>query len=94
MTQKRKDEITEISKEFHSGMIDLFPTIAGSGWMVVDPLSAYLNTCGFLNTLVQLPTNEERPLILVMQFSDGTQFIPAGSDLPMDGVTDWLWINP
>lgn len=28
-----------------------------------------------------------------MTFTDGTKFIPAGSDLPLNGATDWLWIE-
>ena len=90
MTTQQKVEIEEISKGFARGLgIDL----KGSGWLVSDPLSAYLNACGFKNTLSQLPANEKHPLILVMKFLDGTQFIPAGSDLNIEGAKDWLWID-
>lgn len=92
MSQKIKDEITKISKEFAEGFKPEILNISGSGWVIVDPLSAYLNSLGFLNTLSQLPEKEDRPLILFMEFSDGSKFIPAGSDLPIEGATDWLWV--
>lgn len=86
-----REEITKISKEFAEG---LGIEITGSGWLVVDPLSGYLNACGFKNTLHHLPETDERPLILIMQFEDGSKFVPSGSDIPIEGATNWLWINP
>jgi len=54
---------------------------------LIDPLSGYLNICGYENTLSQMPAEENCPLILVMTFKDGTdEFIPAGSDLPFRRV--------
>lgn len=49
MTNKHKEEIEQISREFTKG---LGMEIKGSGWMVVDPLSGYLNACGFKNKLI------------------------------------------
>jgi hypothetical protein len=92
MSDEQKKQIIQMSKEFAKGFEPQIPKIAGSGWLIVDPLSAYLAACGFEKKLSQLPENEKHPLILVMEFSDGSKFIPAGSDLPIDGATDWLWI--
>ena len=93
MTTEQKDEITTISKEFASGFKPDIPEIAGSGWLIVDPLSGFLNASGFKNTLEQLPATEKRPLILIMTFEDGSQFIPAGSDMKQKVVTDWMWLD-
>jgi len=92
MNQEKKSEIEKIAKEFASGF-DI--EIKGSGWLIVDPLSAYLNTCGFKNSLGQIPATDETPLILIMTFEDGTRFIPAGSDITVDGFTfpDWCWVS-
>jgi hypothetical protein len=94
MTQEVKNEIEEISKEFTKGMnMD----IKGSCWLVVDPLSAYLSVLGFENKLKQIPAKGERPMVLIMTFNDGTQFIPAGSDLNDGTITemkDWFWLDP
>lgn len=92
MTNEKKQEIEKISKEFASGFKDGIGSIAGSGWLIVDPLSGYLNFCGYENVLKEMPANEEHPQILVMTFKDGTQFIPAGSDLPFKGAGDWMWL--
>lgn len=78
MTQEQKDEITRISKEFAAGF-DF--ALNGSGWLIVDPLSAYLSFGGYENTLEQLPATNDHPQVLIMTFSDGSQFIPAGADL-------------
>ena len=52
-----------------------------------------MNFCGCENTLKQLPANKKHPQILIMEFKDGTQFIPAGSDLQIEGAKDWMWID-
>lgn len=94
MTKKQQKEITKISKEFAAEFKEMFGGINGSGWLIVDPLSGYLNACGFENTLVQIPENEKHPQVLVMNFRDGSQFIPAGGDLkPVDSkFKNWIWI--
>lgn len=92
MTEQQKKEIEKIAKEFASGFKDTIGEIAGSGWLIVDPLSGYLNFCGYENKLDQIPAKENHPQILIMTFKDGTQFIPAGSDLPIKGATDWMWL--
>lgn len=94
LTDEQKMEIVKISKEFASGFTDIFPTINGSGWLIVDPLSGYLNFVGYENKLHQLPACEQYPLILIMTFKDGSQFIPAGEDLkPIDKrAKNWMWI--
>jgi hypothetical protein len=89
MTEEKQKEITHISKEFARG---LKIEVKGSGWLIADPLSGYLNFCGHKNVLQELPACEQHPQILIMTFEDGSQFIPAGSDLPFKGATDWLWI--
>jgi len=92
MTEQQKTEIEKIAKEFASGFKDTIGEIAGSGWLIVDPLSGYLNFCGYENKLEQIPAKENQPQILLMTFKDGTKFIPAGSDLPVKGATDWMWL--
>lgn len=92
MTQEDKAEIERISKEFAEGVSPTAP-IAGSGWLIVDPLSGYLTVCGFDHTCAELPACDEHPQILVLTFEDGTRFIPAGSDFPHDNSTDWMWID-
>ena len=92
MTNEQKIEIEKISKEFTSGFKPEIEEIKSSGWLIVDPLSAYLNACGFENTLKEMPANDKHPQILVMTFDDGTQFIPAGSDLPFKNAPDWMWL--
>jgi len=94
MTKEQKSEITKISKEFASGFKEMFGTINNSGWLIVDPLSAYLNASGFKNKLDQMPENEKHPMVLIMTFEDGSQFIPAGGDLkPLQNkFKNWMWL--
>ena len=94
MTEQQKTEIEKIAREFASGFKDTIGEIAGSGWLIVDPLSGYLNFCGYENTLQQIPAKDEQPQILIMKFKDGTQFIPAGSDLIIGETkgNDWMWL--
>lgn len=92
MTDKQKIEIEKISKEFASGFKDTIGDISRSGWLIVDPLSGYLNHLGFENSLKQIPEVNGHPQILIMTFKDGTQFIPAGSCLSVKGATDWMWL--
>jgi len=94
MKEFDKEQITKISKSFASGFKPEISKIAGSGWQIVDPLSAFLNARGFENTLKQLPQTNKHPQILIIEFKDGTKFIPAGSDLPDEGTKDWMWIDP
>ncbi len=93
MTDETKKEITEISKQFAEGFKDTIGDISGSGWLIVDPLSGYLNFMGYENTLTQIPEKDGRPQVLIMTFKDGDVFIPAGSDLPAP-AEDWMWIAP
>lgn len=92
MKTEQKEEIEKISKKFASAFKDDIGSIAGSGWLIVDPLSGYLNFCGYKNISQEMPENGKHPQILVMTFRDGTQFIPAGSDLPIKGASDWMWL--
>lgn len=92
MTEQQKAEIEKIAKEFASGFKDTIGEIAGSGWLIVDPLSGYLNFLGYENELGEIPAKENQPQVLLMTFKDGTKFIPAGSDLPVKGATDWMWL--
>jgi len=72
----------------------MFGSINGTGWLIVDPLSGYLNSIGFENKLDQLPETETHPQVLLMTFKDGSQFIPAGADLKKDlpKAKNWMWI--
>lgn len=95
MTKEQKAEITKISKQFAGGFKKTIGGINGSGWLIVDPLSGYLNAMGFENTLQQLPATIKHPQILIMRFKDGTAFIPAGGDLKKvdPRSKNWLWIG-
>lgn len=46
MTEDFKKQVIEISKSFTKGLN--VGAINGSGWLIVDPLSAYLNACGWV----------------------------------------------
>lgn len=96
MTIEEKEKITGISREFASAFKDTIGEINGSGWLIVDPLSGYLNFIGYENKLQQLPEKEDHPLILIMTFNDGSKFIPAGGDLKtIDKKADnWMWLEP
>lgn len=94
MPKGKKSEIVKISKEFSSALEETFGGINETGWLIVDPLSAYLNSIGFENTLEQMPKNEHHPLVLVMTFKDGSKLIPAGGDLKgvNSGFKNWIWL--
>ncbi len=92
MTDATKEEIVKISKQFASGFKPEINEIKGSGWLIVDPLSGYINAMGHENELKQLPACEKHPQILIMRFKDGSQFIPTGSDLGHPEAKDWLWL--
>lgn len=93
MTTEQKKQITKISKQFASGF-KMFGSINDAGWLVVDPLSAYLNAMDFENKLDQLPQTQDHPQILVMTFKDGSQFIPQGADLKykFPKAKNWMWL--
>lgn len=92
MTKARQKKITEISKQFASGFN--FGGINGTTWLIVDPLSAYLNSLGYKNNLHQILEKDNHPMVLVMTFLDGDQFIPAGGDLKYlnKKFKNWCWI--
>jgi len=87
-------EITKISKEFSEPFYETCGSIEESGWLIVDPLSAYLNFCGFENKLDQLPANDKHPQVMVMTFKDGSQFIPGGAAMKVihEGFENWMWV--
>ncbi len=95
MTQQQKDDITEIAKEFVSGFEGTFDSIDGTGWFIVDPLSAYLNSIGLNNTLQQYEETDKCPMVLIMTFDDGSVFIPAGADLKphSDVMENYMWFD-
>ena len=90
MTDEQEAEITRISKEFAAGFQDTIGPINGSGWLIVDPLSGYLNSIGYTHSLSQYPATKKRPQVLVLQFPDGSRFIPAGLDLHKT-FSNWMW---
>lgn len=94
MTQKIKDEITKISQEFAQPFYEMTGGINGSGWIIVDPLSGYLNFTGYKHELKQIPATENHPQVLIMIFPDGSQFIPAGGDFKSEfkNAENWQWI--
>ena len=97
MEKAEKERITKICKQFASGFKPDIPTINGSGWLIVDPLSVYLDVVeGIKNKLEELPASEKHPQVLVMVFPDGTKFVPAGGDLKSIGnsAKNWMWVDP
>jgi hypothetical protein len=96
MTPEEKKVIEKISKQFAKGFKKDIGGIGGSSWLIVDPLSGYLNFVGHENELKQMPECEKHPLVLIMIFKDGTQFIPAGGDLKTlsSQFYNWMWIDP
>lgn len=94
MTDDIKKEITKLSKKFSSAFKDTIGEINGSGWLIVDPLSGYLNSIGYENELKELQQTKDSPQILVMIFKDGSQFIPAGKDLKniYNKANNWMWL--
>lgn len=86
-----KEEITKICKEFAKG-IDI--PINGSGWLIVDPLSAYLNAMGIENKVLEIPKEKNGgKQVLIMEFKDGSQLIPAASDLKgFEKIDNWYWV--
>lgn len=93
MTKEQKAEIVKISKSFANGFKDEIP-LNGSGWLIVDPLSGYLNACGYENELGEIPATKEHPQILIMTFKDGSQLIPSGADLKplFPDAKNWTWL--
>lgn len=91
MTEETKKEILDISKEFAKG---LGIPLNGSGWLILDPLSGYLNFLGYKNKLSQLPASEKHPQILFMTFEDGTDLMPAAADLKgvFKDAENWMWL--
>lgn len=94
MTKKQRDKITKIAQEFYSGFQDTFPTINGTGFLIVDPLSGYLSFEGYEHTVSQIPAKGDRPQVLLLDFPDGSTFIPAGEDLKgmLSKASNWMWI--
>jgi hypothetical protein len=94
MTDEQKAEITNIAQEFAKPFEDTIGPIAGSGWLIVDPLSGYLNAIGFQHKLSQMEPTAAHPQVLFLEFPDGSKFVPAGSDLKSlhEAFCDWLWI--
>ncbi len=92
MTIQQKKEVTKIAKEFASGFD--FGGINGTGWLIVDPLSGYLNATGFKNEPMSMPATDKYPQVLLLVFPDGSQFIPAGGDLkPLSPkFKNWMWM--
>ncbi len=91
MTKEDQEKITKLSKAF----AEQIGVINNSGWIIVDPLAAYLSSVGFKNKIMEMPGSKKRPQVLIIEFKDGTQFIPAGGDLkPIDeSFKNWMWIE-
>lgn len=91
-SEKTKKKITEISKEFASGFKENIESINGSGWLIVDPLSAFLSFSGYKNKLSQYTTTDDH--VLIIDFESGDRFIPAGGDLKHmnENFKNWMWL--
>ena len=94
MTDQQKKEITKISQQFARGFKEMFGSINGTGWLIVDPLSGYLNAMGYENKVHEIQACENHPQVLVMTFNDGSKFIPAGADLKHlhKKFKNWDWL--
>jgi len=96
MLESEKKHVIELSKPF---MFQSKPpvksiSILASRYLIFQKLSVYLNQVCFKNSLKELPKNNKRPEILVIEFEDGTKLIPSHSDFTQEGVKDWIWIDP
>ena len=95
LTDTQRIEIINISKEFSKGILGEDP-IDGTGWLVSDPLSGYLNFCGYKNRIKQIPEKDNQPQVLILEFEDGSIFVPAGKDLSNfleRDVENFTWID-
>ncbi len=88
-------KITEIAKEFAEPFANTVGPINGSGWLIVDPLSGYLNMAGYTNTPMEYPANDKHPQVLVLEFEDGSRFIPAGADFKVFDpcFENYMWLD-
>lgn len=84
-----KKEILEISKEFVKG---LNIPLKNSTWLICDPLSGYLNACGFKNKLQSYDENDDYCQVLLLDFGFDI-LIPAGKDLNKKEITNWFWVS-
>lgn len=94
MDKATKKEIVKISKQFASGFKSSFGEINGTGWLIVDPLSGFLNSIGYENTPGEIPQKDNHPQVLILTFPDGSQLIPAGGDLKplFKEAKNWMWL--
>lgn len=84
-----KEEITNWCKEFASGF-DW--SINEGGWLIVDPMSGFLQQMGVDHKLMAIEERGNQPQILVLVFPDGSKFIPQGKDLiGVKGAKNWMW---
>ncbi len=93
-SKDQKKEINKISQSFSKGFKGLFGGINNSGWMIVDPLCAYLQACGYECELMELPVSDNHPQVLMIVFENGQKFIPAGADLKNinSKFKNWMWL--
>lgn len=94
MKEETRKEITKISKEFADAMLE-GESIDGTSWLVVDPLSGFLNAAGYKNELHSIPNPKDKnEVVLVMTFECGDQFIPTGKDLEskFPGIDNYFWL--
>lgn len=91
MKEINRGEITQISKDFAKGMFGSEP-IGGLSVLLTDPLAGYLSFLGFENKVFQVPHPIDKTPVLIIEFSDGSRFIPTGSDLSVE-AGDFFWID-
>ena len=84
-----KKQILEISKKFVKG---LNIPLKNSTWLICDPLSGFLNACGFKNELQSYDGNEEHCQVLLLDFGFDI-LIPSGSDLNKKEIKNWFWVS-
>ena len=94
MNPAQQQEITTIGRRFAEDFRQTVGPINGSQWLIVDPLSAYLDALGYPNAVSQLPATLQHPQVLVLEFPDGERLIPAGADLkPLASeFENWMWL--
>lgn len=94
MDNEQKKEIAKISKQFAGGFKSMFGSINGTGWLIADPLSGYLNAIGYTNKCYELPETDNYGQVLILEFNDGSKFVPAGGDLKhlYEKAKNWMWL--
>ena len=91
-----REEIAKTAKEFFLRYEGKYGTINEAGWLVVEPISDMLNLLGHKNRAYPYHSkNEKLPnAVYVIEFENGSKFVPQGADLKQiyHDAKNWMWI--